>query len=55
LSIQVEKIASHLDTLLELNTIEDLIEETSEEDLDMLLAQLEGISDEEMAEMLKDN
>ncbi|MCL2353994.1 MAG: type I polyketide synthase, partial [Defluviitaleaceae bacterium] len=55
LNIQVEKIASHLDTLLELNTIEDLIEETTEEDLDMLLAQLESMSDEEMAEMLKNN
>jgi len=50
---QIEKIADQLDTLLELNTMEDLIKETSEEELDTLLAQLENISDEEMMEMLE--
>lgn len=53
LELQIEKIAKQLDTLLELNTIEDLIEETSEEELDMLLAQLENISEEEMLAMLE--
>ena len=53
--LQIEKIADQLDTLLELNTIEDLIEDTSEEELDMLLAQLENISDEEMLAMLENN
>ena len=48
----VEKIADQLDTLLELNTIEDLIEGTSEEELDELLAQLEEMSEEEMMRML---
>jgi len=53
--LQIEKIADQLDTLLELNTIEDLIEDTSEEELDMLLEQLENISDEEMLAMLENN
>lgn len=48
----IEKIADQLDTLLELNTIEDLIKDTSEEELDALLAQLEHMSDEEMVRML---
>ncbi|MCL2372062.1 MAG: type I polyketide synthase [Defluviitaleaceae bacterium] len=52
---QIEKIADQLDTVLELNTIEDLIEDTSDEELDMLLAQLESISEEEMATMLEGN
>ncbi|MCL2865268.1 MAG: type I polyketide synthase [Lachnospiraceae bacterium] len=52
---KVEKIADQLDTLLELNTMEDLIKDTSEEELDVLLAQLEDMSDEEMAEMLDSN
>jgi len=55
LKLQIEKIADQLDTLLELNTIEDLIEDTSDEELDMLLAQLENISEEEMTNMLNGN
>jgi len=55
LGLQIEKIANQLDTLLELNSVEDLIEETSEEELDMLLTQLENISDEEMIALLNIN
>ena len=46
LKLQIEKIAGQLDTLLELNTIEDLMAEASEKELEMLLAQLEDMSDE---------
>jgi len=52
LRIQIEKVTAQLGTLLELNTIEDLIEEISEDELDMLLEQLESIPEGEIAEML---
>ncbi|MCL2366506.1 MAG: type I polyketide synthase [Oscillospiraceae bacterium] len=52
LSHQIKMIADQLDTLLELNTIEDLLENTSEEELDLLLAQLEDMSEEEMKKYL---
>jgi hybrid polyketide synthase/nonribosomal peptide synthetase FtdB len=52
LSHQIKIIADQLDTLLELNTIEDLLENTSDEELDSLLAQLEDMSEEEMMEHL---
>ncbi|MCL2426103.1 MAG: type I polyketide synthase [Oscillospiraceae bacterium] len=51
----IEKIADILDTLWELNTIEDLLENTSDEELDLLLEQLESISEEETAEFLKNS
>jgi len=53
LRLQIEKIADQLDTMLELNTIEDLLEETSEEDLDLLLAQIENMSEEKVKEILE--
>jgi acyl transferase domain-containing protein len=52
LRLQIEKIADQLNTLLELDSIEDLIEDTSEEELDLLLSQLEDMSEEDMAELL---
>lgn len=49
LQAQIEKIADQINTLWALNSIEDLIKETSEEDLEALLAQIETMSDEELA------
>jgi acyl transferase domain-containing protein len=52
LSHQIDVISDQLDTLLELNTIDDLLEDTSDEELDELLAQLEDMPEDEAVEQL---
>jgi len=50
---QINQISDLLDTLLELNTVEDLVKDTSEEEITALLEQLESMSPEEIAAALE--